>query len=851
MSAAILMTTRTKVGRALLLVLTLSAGTNTLADPPPSEKNVEEKPASTDLYGDPLPPGAIARLGTVRFRHGAIMRDAAVSPDGRTLISAGVNVVKIWDAQTGRLQRKFLFSQPFINGITLSPDGKLLAVSQQGGNKMRFLEPTSGKELFPFGDAPPRALRAVLSPNGELLATLDPERPPTVSIWDIRKGKKIRTINSGVASIWTFHTLAFSPNGHLLAFPSETGVRVWDLAAGKELYSLDPGMKTAGGCVAFSADGKLLATASMLTPNGKDHAIHLWDMTTGKKTGELPGHERYIAALAVPSKKNLLASIGGDGRIRFWDMVKQQELGQSAGPHRFYHSIHFSVDGRVLASGEFVGGLRLWDPNTRTELAASAARSSSLLWVNFAPDGQNLISTERDQIGFWDPFTGRTRRRLEVESLESSPSILSPEGKSLVTLDHKNGGRVLLWDLASGKLVRRFGEGGRPNRIFSCAFSADGRRLAGGSFVEDIIHIWDVASGKELLQLKGQKTSGALAFSPDGTTLAAGNGPFRGDYTVHLWTLATGEEIWRKDTRPLTVNDLKFSPDGRTLAVVGGFPGRQRMEGSIRLWETATGKELKHLDGHRQPVRCVTFSSDGRMLVTGSFDNTIRLWEIETGKERRRFQGHQNTITVVSFSPDGRLLASASLDTTALVWDLTGRCRDGRFQERRLSAEELNRCWNDLAQADAAQAYRSMRALTGSPKETIKFLNEHMSPVQSIDPKRVAPLLDALGSDQCAQRDKAMTELEQLGLAVEPALRAAMNAKPSLEVRRRIEAILDKLAGAPRLRFLRALEALEHIGTAEARQVVTALSTGTAEMWPTQEAKASLSRLAQQRVSQP
>jgi hypothetical protein len=208
-------------------------------------------------------------------------------------------------------------------------------------------------------------------------------------------------------------------------------------------------------------------------------------------------------------------------------------------------------------------------------------------------------------------------------------------------------------------------------------------------------------------------------------------------------------------------------------------------------------------------------------------------------------------ISAVSFSPDGRLLASASADTTALVWDLTGCFRDGRFQTRPLSAEELHRCWDDLAQADASRAYRSILALIGSPKETVAFLRDHLRPVVSVDPKRVKPLLAALDSDQFAERDQAMSELEQLGLGVEQVLREALKAKPSLEVRQRIEAILEKLAGGPRWRVLRVLEVLEHIATPEARQLLETLSKGTAELWPAQEAKASLSRLAQRGASQP
>src|SRR5579883_1286863 len=877
--ASSLSATKVKWGLLLLLALGLAGGTGAWAYPLRSEKPSEEtqttaaasperksetpkspkdKSAPTDLYGDPLPSGAIARLGTVRFRHPGWLDDVLVSPNGRTLISAGGRSVEIWDAQTGGRKWEIVFSEApprYLSGIDLSPDGKLLLVNRYERNKMRFWDLTRGAEVHPIGDATTEGIRAAFSPNGELLATLDAGNPKTVSIWNIRKGKKIRTMEGGGALAWFVRSLAFSPDSKLLAFPHENGMHVWDVVAGKKLYELNPGTNTPLGCAVFSADGKLLAAASNPADRGKHTDIYLWDMATGKAAGTLKGHEEVIYALAVSPKDNILASASRDGTIRFWDWTKRKEIGQASGPRREYFALHFSANGRMLASGEQTGVLRLWDAQKHEELAASASRGDTLQWVffqcvSFAPDGQSLISTEREHVGLWEPLTGRLRSIFHNKSIDGSHPVLSPDGKTLATVEHIKG-QILLWDVADGKLVRCIGEGCKPGLIWSCTFSPDGRRLASGSYQEDIIRIWDVASGKELQQLKGQHMAQSLAFSPDGERLASASTDAGSDYTVRLWDLATSKEIWKRVTRPWTAFDLKFSPDGRTLALVGGMPGCQNTRGEVRLWEAATGEELKHFVGHCERVTCVAFSTDGRMLATGSLDQTVRFWEVATGQERLCFKGHQNMIESVSFSPDGRLLASASADTTALVWDLTGCFRDGQFQTRHLSKEELNRSWNDLAQSDAARAYRSICALIGSPKESVVFLKNHLSPVTAAELKRVKPLLAALDSDQFAERDKAMTELEQLGLSVEPALRQALSAKPSLEVRQRIEAILDKLAGGPRWRVLRVLEVLEHIATPEARQFLEKLSQGTAELWPTQEAKASMARLKARPAGRP
>ena len=379
-------------------------------------------------------------------------------------------------------------------------------------------------------------------------------------------------------------------------------------------------------------------------------------------------------------------------------------------------------------------------------------------------------------------------------------------------------GQVQILDVSTGKMVGQVRRH-QSTADLRVAFSPDGRRLAGASYQPNIIYVWDTASGKELRQLKGQNFCQCLAFAPDGATLAVASGAVAKDeITVRLWNLATGKEVWGKDTRPWLAFDLAFSPDGHTLALVGGMPGRSGA--GLRLWDAATGKELKHLESTRLsasslPASGVTFSSDGRMLATGSDDAAVRLWEVASGRERQSFQGHQSAILAVSFSPDDRLarLSQHGLDRPGLGSDRP--IPRGAISASSSIREELERCWVDLADADAVRPYRSIVALEGSPKEAIAMLTERFAPVKAIEPKHVAPLLAALDSDQFSERDKAMSELEKMGLAVEPVLRETLNTKPSLEIRRRIEAVLDKLAGGPRLRFLRVLEVLEHIATTE------------------------------------
>jgi dipeptidyl aminopeptidase/acylaminoacyl peptidase len=456
----------------------------------------------------------------------------------------------------------------------------------------------------------------------------------------------------------------------------------------------------------------------------------------------------------------------------------------------------FSPDGKLAVSLGSDRTIRLWDTITSQQLRVLRGHTDWISCVAFSPDGRTVVSGSQDQtIRFWNVDTGK--QLSQIAETESWPASLafSPDGKILAFVPWRGGrhsGVPRLWDLTLGKELRRYTETPLKDR-------PQGFR--------------------------------SVQFAGDGKTLVVVNYP-----TVLLLDAKTTLEIRRFDN---CFGPLAWSPDNKLFATGTGEPDQK-----IRLCVVATGKDLYRFS-QWGPFSCVAFSPDGKMLASSNEDKVIRLWEVATGQLRRQFEGHQGRVRSLAFAPDGRRLISGNEDTTVLIWDVTAWLQ--RRAHKR-PPEDLQALWSDLSRQDASTAHRAIWTMVAFREQTVPFLLQQVRPVAAVPPERIEQLVAELDSTRFAVRQHAMQELETLGKLAEPILRKNLVAQPSLEARERIEGLLDKLHGpltlSTRMKELRAIEVLEHIGTPEARRVLQILATGTPEARLTQEATASLERLA-------
>jgi WD40 repeat protein/beta-lactamase regulating signal transducer with metallopeptidase domain len=710
-------------GDSTAFVAAASAGDDAAAqtkqDSTPKTKNDPEidkatkssdttEPTEKATGEDTLPRGAIARLGTTRFRPWRTVdgvEGVSFLPDNRTLaLTTFEGWLEHWDAESGRFLREVQISKPYASQAVHTSDGRFVVAKGFDGERrtakqwVALFNAQSGQERMRLDiDGSGRAL--VVSADGTTVAVRDGKK---INVIDVEK-KEIRHQLDEV-NLAGVEATALSDDGELLLVGSPGQIRLWNLATGEAPRSIaiagrDTRSKPSIEAIAFSPDGSRAAIGNHQT------GVSLVDLLRGKVVREF--------------------SIEGPESWRSLDVV-------------------FSPDGQIVAAPiemYYGGGVAIWDVKSGALLKRLESGTCGIKHLAFSHDGQLLAGTSFEPIlCVWNVASGERFGR-SLQGHTDAPSLLRflPGDERLATAS--DDGTVHLWDINSSKLQRVIAHEpdakGYTRMIRGMAVSNDGRYIA-SSCLDDTVRVWEADTGREVHRVKGHGNLGgrrSVRFTPDNKRLVS----WGDDMYLRTLELDTGtgtnellnptgiiDEVLRAGGArdpfgapgdSLRLEDGLFSPDASRLVVllkaVHVFDVDSRRE--ILTFERAAGdsnldmaispnneyllsawwtraKPIRGPDARRLELRrladgkvlseirlapgrwgTVAFSHDSRRAaVTVGYDQDcqVLILNVPELKEIGRIEGIRGCPRAIEFSNSGRRLAVSTADTSTVVFDL-------------------------------------------------------------------------------------------------------------------------------------------------------------------------------------
>ncbi len=497
--------------------------------------------------------------------------------------------------------------------------------------------------------------RSILEPasiahSGNLLAV--PSRQGTVSIYRVSDGALLVVIPAHDSRV---SAVAFSSDGRRLATGSDDrAVKVWEVSADgrnvRLLYTLREHTSWIN-ALAFSPDGTALASAS------HDQTIRIWSLNDGSRRLVLTGHTGSVTSLAFSPNGQRVASGSEDCTVQLWDVNNGTVVRTFSGHNFAVRSVAFSPDGTQIASGSDDQSVRLWSVSAGSLLRTFAGHTGSVTSVAFTPNGQRIASGSEDRtVQLWDVNTGTVVGTFSGHDFAVRSVAFSPDGTQIASgSDDKS---VRIWLVSTGAIVRIFSE--HTNDVTVTAVAPDNVQVASASKDGTVI-LRQLTTGvvETTIVPAHNNWVTCLAYSDDGNWVASGGR----DQTVRIWNARTGALVLGPLNHGGWVYAVALSPDGSLLASAGE-------NGAIRLWATSSGAPVAQINAG-SPVWSLAFSRDNTLLAAALDNGQVRIYRVSNQDEVQRLNAHTGRAYAVAFSRAGDVLASAGQNGVIRLWNTT------------------------------------------------------------------------------------------------------------------------------------------------------------------------------------
>lgn len=870
--------------------------------PPPKDEKADVPKPGTDQLTDPLPDGALARLGTSRLRG----RRLTYSPDSKRVVRETVaGDLQLYEVPSGKfltkLRAKDVPEREKIIGSTIafSPDSKLLAAVLWEG-RAGVWDTDTGK-LVRWIDSGLfySIVRCDFSPDGKLLAIggsadnnkLDSQ---TVGVYETATGKQLFTAkgaNSAFSDdgkqvlLWNGYgdpmkELRIVPvaspddavvckldthvpnwqdprtDGKELLFElTPTGsvlIRDWKTGETKHTLAGAARDKERGGVNLRYAPGR----RELIVTQANPPALWCWNLDTGEQAWqrEVPSAP-YWAELSADGK--VIVTPGKDGDVLTIDAKTGKDKAVIAAKSVGHSNSmpHISPDGKVVAtqtaSPEPGGGMVLfWDAATGKRLTDLPGHTAMIRDTVFTPDGAKILTTGNDNtLRTWDATTGRELSNVPLAA--PTWTSLSPDGKKLYAADTKGAIRVV--DPTTGKVETTFTA--FKKELVGVTLTADGKRFvaAGRDTAETpgVVRLLNAATGDQIREFDtGTARIEQMAASADGSVIVTSHEGrqvtvWSADSTERAAHTGTGkrEPAWKEKPPFYLIGSVAVSADGKRVVFSDQEAGVGVIDASdgTLLGRTVLKDVYYQERSARNDVRDVlAVSPDGKTVAWSGIESTadVYLIELRTRTVRRKFSGDSYPVKRLAFSPDGSKLLSTGPDGAALVWDVFDRS-PRPFAEP--DDKAISAWWGELAASEATEAEKAMRLMTCVPAVAVKFLTAKLTE-PPVEPEVIDKLIAELGDPDFKTREAATRKLGGISSAVDKLEKAAEKSE-SAEVRERAEKLVAGLRILGPLRAERAVEVLERIGNADAKKLLETLAGGKDDTSLSADTKAALGRL--------